>query len=340
MTRAGGPRPPTLWLAASPGGHLAELLAVREAFEGLPRAWVTGPSDQVGVLARAGEEIHVLSLFGRDPPGARGLAPNVRAARRLVGSRRPRIVVTSGAGLVVPFVVMARLVGARVVLVESLARVSGASLTGRILAPFADSILVQWPELAAVYRGAVVARPGLLDVPSPPPGPEHGTFVCVGTRPEPFDRLLAVADRAVADGLLPQPVTAQAGVSSYRPSSYSVTAWMAPDEVGRAIAGSRYVVCHGGAATVGAAIAAGRRPLVLPRRRSAGEHRTEHQRELIEKLASEGMAVLVEDRIGPDQVRRADEPPRPPPPADARPLAEALRGAIELAAGSLRAAGA
>jgi len=116
---------------------------------------------------------------------------------------------------------------------------------------------------------------------------------------------------------------------------------MAPDEVGRAIAGSRYVVCHGGAATVGAAIVAGRRPLVLPRRRSAGEHRTEHQRELIEKLASKGMAVLVEDRIGPDQVRQADEPPRPPlARAAAPPLAEALRGAIEIAGGSLRAAGA
>jgi len=292
-------------------------------------------------LARAGEEVHVLSLFGRDPPGARGLAPNVCAARRLVGARRPRIVVTSGAGLVVPFVVMARLAGARVVLVESMARVSSASLTGRIVAPFAASTLVQWPEMAAVYRRAVVARPGLLAAPPEPPAPGHGTFVCVGTRPEPFDRLLAVADRAVADGVLPRPVTAQAGVSSYRPSSYFASAWMAPGEVEHAIAESRYVVCHGGAATVSAAIAAGRRPLVLPRRRSAGEHRTEHQRELTEKLAAKGMAVLVEDRIGSHQVRQADEPPRPPPPrAAAPPLAEALRGAIELAGGSLHAAGA
>ena len=182
----------------------------------------------------------MLPAWGRDPPGLRGLGPNLRAAARAVRDARPLLVATTGAGLVVPFALMARGAGARLVLVESMARVTDASLTARILAPLAGAVVVQWPEMREVLRGARVCRPALLDAAGgEAPGPDgardrgQGTFVSVGTRPEPFDRLLAMVDRSVARGLLPRPVVAQSGVSRYRPRSYSTRPWMAPDELSR-----------------------------------------------------------------------------------------------------------
>jgi UDP-N-acetylglucosamine transferase subunit ALG13 len=192
-----------------------------------------------------------------------------------------------------------------------MARVTGASLTGRIMAPLARAVLVQWPEASRIYRRATVCRPALLEagaVDGHAPG--SGTFVSLGTRPEPFDRLLEMVDHAVARGTLPQPVVAQSGASRYRPESFSTTTWMTPAEVERAIAGARYVVCHGGAGMVSAAIAAGRRPLVLPRARAAGEHRTEHQGQLVEKLAASGAVVALGDEIGESELRLADSPAR------------------------------
>ncbi len=55
---------------------------------------------------------------------------------------------TTGAGVAVPFAWIARLRGARVVYVESLARIDGPSLTYRLIAPIAERRYVQWPELA------------------------------------------------------------------------------------------------------------------------------------------------------------------------------------------------
>ena len=242
-----------------------------------------------------------------------------------------RAVVTTGAGLVVPYVLAARLAGSAIVFVESMARVGDASLTGRIVAPLARTVLVQWPETSRVYRRARVCRPALLEAgANPAAAPGSGTFVSVGTRPEPFDRLLAMADRAVAAGILPRPVVAQSGASRYRPESYATTAWMAPPEVERAITDARYVVCHAGAGMVSAAIAAGRRPLVLARARAEGEHRTEHQGQLVAKLAASGAVVALGDEIGERELRLADAPARPEGAPPLPSLEEVLRA--ELAA--------
>jgi UDP-N-acetylglucosamine--N-acetylmuramyl-(pentapeptide) pyrophosphoryl-undecaprenol N-acetylglucosamine transferase len=299
-------------LAASPGGHLAELQSAAGAFDGWRRIWVTGESRQAEALRAAGEEVRVLPAWGRDPPGPRAFPANLRAAAQAVRAARPRVVATTGAGHVVPFALLARAAGSRLLLVESMARVTDASLSARILAPFARAVVVQWPEMAAVLPRALVCRPALLEAATATATARReageGTFVSVGTRPEPFDRLLAMVDRAVSKGVLPGPVVAQSGASGYRPRSFSASGSLSPDEVSRALERARYVVCHGGAAMVAAAIAAGRRPLVLPRDRAAGEHRTEHQAQLVARLAAAGAVAALRDEIGPGDLRTADEP--------------------------------
>lgn len=79
---------------------------------------------------------------------------NLRLAVRLVRSRRPRVVLTTGAGLAIPFVWVARVRGAKVVYVESLTRVHGPSLACRAIRPVAMQTYVQWPELAEELPGA------------------------------------------------------------------------------------------------------------------------------------------------------------------------------------------
>jgi UDP-N-acetylglucosamine--N-acetylmuramyl-(pentapeptide) pyrophosphoryl-undecaprenol N-acetylglucosamine transferase len=272
--------------------------------------WVTGASEQANALRASGEEVETLPPWGRDPPGARGLLPNLRAARRVAVRHRPDLVVTNGAGLVVPFVLMARLLGSDVIVIETMARITQWSLTGKLLRPFADTVVVQWPEMRRGRR-TVVCRPALLEAAgSRPAPPGHGTFVSVGTRPEPFDRLLAMVDRAVGRGLLPMPVIVQSGSSSYRPAHYETTSSMTPRQVADALAGSRHVICHGGAGMVAMTVAGGKRPMVLARRRAAGEHRTEHQQQLVDKLASEGAIVALEEEIGEDELRQAERPPQ------------------------------
>eukprot|EP00842_Homolaphlyctis_polyrhiza_P002098 jgi/Hompol1/288/HPOL_005288-RA len=73
----------------------------------------------------------------------------------------PDMIVCNGPGTCVPIAVLARvmrmvgLVDTQIVYVESFARVSSLSLSGRILYNIADLFVVQWPQLQAAYPRAI-----------------------------------------------------------------------------------------------------------------------------------------------------------------------------------------
>jgi len=70
---------------------------------------------------------------------------------------RPAAVLSSGPSVAVPGCMAARLMGIKVIFVETASRVTALSLTGRIMYRVANLSLVQWPELAARYPKAVYA---------------------------------------------------------------------------------------------------------------------------------------------------------------------------------------
>jgi len=149
-------------LVCTAGGHLLQLWSLREAWEGYRHAWVVGSHHGPDIEALlAGEEVHLAHS-----PAARSLKKlvlNLRLAWRLVGRLRPRVLITTGAAVAVPFVWIARLRGVRVAYVESLARASRPSLSCRLAAPASDRIYVQWPELRAAlprarYAGTVFSE--------------------------------------------------------------------------------------------------------------------------------------------------------------------------------------
>ena len=70
---------------------------------------------------------------------------------------RPDAVLTTGPGVAVPVCAIAKLLGARIIYVESFSRVRRLSLTGRLLSRLADLFFVQWEELRAFVPQAVYA---------------------------------------------------------------------------------------------------------------------------------------------------------------------------------------
>jgi beta-1,4-N-acetylglucosaminyltransferase len=140
-----------LLLVCSCGGHLVQLVALREAWEPFSRAWVTfDKSDARSLLA--GED--VTYAYGPTNRSVKNLLRNALVAWRTIGRVRPKVVLTTGAGIAVPFAWVGRLRGARVVYVESLARIAGPSLSYRLIAPVAERRYVQWPELQERLPGS------------------------------------------------------------------------------------------------------------------------------------------------------------------------------------------
>lgn len=134
-----------LLLVCSCGGHLLQLVALRDSWHRYTRAWVTfDKSDARSLL----EGEHVFFAHGPTNRSVKNLLRNLMVAWRVVREVHPKVVLTTGAGVAVPFAWVARLRGAKIVYVESLARIEGPSFSYRLIAPIAERRYVQWPELA------------------------------------------------------------------------------------------------------------------------------------------------------------------------------------------------
>lgn len=77
-------------------------------------------------------------------------------AFHILRKEKPNYVITTGALIAYPFCVIGKMMGAKIIYVESFARVKKPSLTGKMLYPFADLFIVQWEDMLEKYPKAVL----------------------------------------------------------------------------------------------------------------------------------------------------------------------------------------
>lgn len=138
-------------LVCSSGGHLAQLHRLQGWWGSHERAWVTFDTvDAVSLL----EGERVIWAFHPTTRNAVNALRNLVLAWRVLRRERPDVVVSTGAGVAVPFFVIAKLLGMRSVFIEVYDRIGSRTLTGRLVYPLADRFLVQWEEQTRLYPRA------------------------------------------------------------------------------------------------------------------------------------------------------------------------------------------
>ncbi|WP_309227329.1 UDP-N-acetylglucosamine--LPS N-acetylglucosamine transferase [Micromonospora thermarum] len=145
--------PPVLLLVGSSGGHLAQLLALRSWYERWRRVWVTFDTPEAVSLLTGEDVVPAHHPTTRNVPN---LLRNAVLAARVLRRRKVAAVVTTGAGVAVPFVVLAWLRRIPTVYIEVYDRIDTPTLTARLCRPFLSAMLVQWEEQRRQYPEATV----------------------------------------------------------------------------------------------------------------------------------------------------------------------------------------
>jgi UDP-N-acetylglucosamine--N-acetylmuramyl-(pentapeptide) pyrophosphoryl-undecaprenol N-acetylglucosamine transferase len=286
-------------LVASTGGHLDELVRLAPRFS--PSAseveWVTHPGPQAQDLLR-GQRVHLVPYVApRDIRHAVGnLLPALRILRRGHWDR----VVTTGAGVALPFVIVARMLGIPCVYVESAARQDGPSLTGSLLSriPGVELCTQQpaWADARWEYRGSVFDGFEVQQRPVAPPA--RRVVVMLGTSPYAFRRAVDAVLRTLPQVSTPDvEVTWQVGGTDVDarslPAGARVSTSMPAAELQARVADADLVIAHAGVGSALTALGAGRCPVLLPRLASEGEHVDDHQSQIAADLHERGLAVSV-----------------------------------------------
>lgn len=138
---------------ASSGGHWEELMCLKEIAVEYDTVYVTEEGGQA--KDSNFEKIYTLPQINRHEKNFLWhlIKLFIRAAK-IMFKERPNFIVTTGALVVFPFCVYAKLMKTKIIYIESFARVNNRSLTGKLVYPLADLFLVQWEPLLRLYPKA------------------------------------------------------------------------------------------------------------------------------------------------------------------------------------------
>jgi UDP-N-acetylglucosamine:LPS N-acetylglucosamine transferase len=155
-TGEGTAAPLRVLLVCSNGGHLGQLHKLKPWWSRHERLWVTFPKADAQSLLE-GEAVR----WGHYPTtrNVPNLLRNLVLARRVLAEFRPDVIVSSGAGVAVPFFVLGRLQGIPTVYLEVFDRIDSATLTGRLCGPFTDLFCLQWEDQLRQYPQGTVVGP-------------------------------------------------------------------------------------------------------------------------------------------------------------------------------------
>ncbi len=145
------------------GGHSAELLRLVDELgavgdlvfiattaDRMADEWVPDDAELIRVRRPRGKDTRPVAAV-RDTVVS--FAQAAWAVRRV----RPTAVITSGPAIGLVVSAAGWLMGARIIFIETISRVTGLSLTGRLMRPVADQYFVQWPEAQADAAGSAYA---------------------------------------------------------------------------------------------------------------------------------------------------------------------------------------
>ena len=283
-----------LLLAASTGGHLAQLVRIEDSIgQDADSLWVTFDSAQSRSLLAGRRVLYIPYVKPRDWRGV------VRAAL-VVGAaiRRERFdaAISTGAGLALAVFAVAKLRALRCIYIESVSRTDGPSLTGRIIEFLRLAHLYtqheSWSDHRWQFAGSVLASYESY-VDDELTERSAKIFVTLGTiKPFRFD---AAVDAVLAlDGIDRDSIVWQLGVTTRDDLPGRVTDYLNAEQFENSAKSADIVVTHAGVGTILQLLSWGMYPVVLTRRSRRKEHIDDHQQYIAKLLQRHNLAKVVE----------------------------------------------
>ncbi|HEV7829890.1 MAG TPA: glycosyltransferase [Pseudonocardiaceae bacterium] len=290
----------TTLFVATTGGHLTQLdsLASRIPPNG-DAVWVTHANEQSQSML-ADRDVEFVPYVGvRNVPDVLRCIPD---ARRLMARRKVTRAVSTGSGIALGYLPYLAARGVECHYIESATRVTGPSLTGRVLkwVPRVHTYTQyqSWADHRWGYAGSVFDGYESAAM-SREPDAMVRVVVTVGAATQyPFRRLfehlvpLLAPDGALSNVTgLPVEVLWQSADTPVDDLPIHATSALPAAELGAALSKANIVISHAGTGSALAALNAGRYPILATRDPARGEQVDDHQQQLATELARRGLAM-------------------------------------------------
>jgi UDP-N-acetylglucosamine transferase subunit ALG13 len=208
---------------------------------------------------------------------------------KIIKKERPEFMITNGGGSALFSAYFGKMFGAKIIFIESFARINEPSVFGKMIYPIADLTLIQWKELKKYYKKGIYSGP-VFDFKVKNNIKKNQIFVTVGSSKKQFNRLLKATDNLHTY----YKIVGQIGISDYVPK-YKHRKWLKENEMQKLYEESKIVICHAGTASIENALTNGCEVISMARLKKYGEHVDDHQLDILQKFSQMGAITIIED---------------------------------------------
>jgi UDP-N-acetylglucosamine:LPS N-acetylglucosamine transferase len=140
--------------AASSGGHFEQILMLKPLMEKYDSFLMTEKTIYKAEVK--GEKMYFLRQVNRKElffPFE--MIINLFKSISIFAKERPDVVITTGVLAMIPICLLAKIFRKKLIYIESFAKVTSSTMTGKLMYKFADQFYVQWPQMKQIYPNAI-----------------------------------------------------------------------------------------------------------------------------------------------------------------------------------------
>lgn len=140
--------------AASSGGHFEQILMLKPLMEKYDSFVMTEKTAYKSEIK--GTKMYFLHQVNRKELAFPfEMIGNSFRSLYIFFKERPNVVITTGVLAMIPMCLLTKVFRKKLIYIESFAKVSSPTETGKLLYRFADRFYVQWPQMKEIYPNAV-----------------------------------------------------------------------------------------------------------------------------------------------------------------------------------------
>ena len=143
-----------LCFAASSGGHFEQISMLKPLMEKYDSFVVTEETAYKAVIK--GQKMYYMHQVNRrEMLMPLWMIVNTMRSIRIMVSEKPDVVITTGVLAMIPLCLLTKLFHKKLIYIESFAKVSSPTQTGKLLYKYADQFYVQWESMKKFYPNAI-----------------------------------------------------------------------------------------------------------------------------------------------------------------------------------------
>lgn len=140
--------------AASSGGHYEQILMLKPLMEKYDSFIIT--EETLYKTTVKGERTYYLSQVNRKEKSfIPRMIANTFKSLSIYRKEKPDVVICTGVLAMIPICLIAKMSGKKLIYIESFAKVTSATETGKLMYRFADQFYVQWESMLNIYPKAI-----------------------------------------------------------------------------------------------------------------------------------------------------------------------------------------